>query len=87
MNDNKRKLYDALSKDYDMGTFEQFTSDIEDDAKRKKLYDEVSKEYDMGDYYSFSDQLGFKRSRITVPEPPAQNKVSAANASMKPAKV
>ena len=86
MNDNKRKLYDTLSKDYDMGTFEQFTSDIEDDAKRKKLYDEVSKEYDMGDYYSFSDQLGFKRSRITVPEPPAQNKVSAANASMKPAK-
>ncbi len=26
--DNKRKLYDALSKDYDMGTFEQFSTDV-----------------------------------------------------------
>ena len=57
MDDNKRRLYDALSSEYDMGTFEQFASDIKDDAKRKRLYDAVSTEYDLGDYDSFSKQL------------------------------
>ena len=41
MNDNKRKLYDALSQEYDMGTFEQFSKDIEDEAKRRKLYESI----------------------------------------------
>ena len=39
MEDNKRKLYDALSQDYDLGSFEQFSADIADDTKRRKLYD------------------------------------------------
>ncbi len=58
-NDNKRKLYDALSQDYDMGTYEQFCKDIQDEAKRKKLYDATSEAYDYGDYAKFSSQLGF----------------------------
>ena len=37
MEDNRRKLYNALSKDYDMGTFDQFCKDIQDEGKRKKL--------------------------------------------------
>lgn len=57
MDDNKKKLYDALSEEYDMGTFEQFCSDINDDEKRKKLYDATINEYDFGDYDSFSKQL------------------------------
>ena len=57
--DNKRKLYDALSQDYDMGSYEQFCTDIQDDAKRRKLYDATSEEYDYGDYDKFSNQLGF----------------------------
>lgn len=59
MDDNKRKLYDALSEDYDLGSFEQFSSDIQDDTKRRKLYDATVEEYDYGDYDSFSEQLGF----------------------------
>ena len=39
MNDNRRKLYDALSEDYELGSFEQFSKDIKDDSKRQKLYD------------------------------------------------
>lgn len=35
MYDNKKKLYDALSSDYDLGSFEQFSRDIEDESKRK----------------------------------------------------
>lgn len=72
MNDNKRKLYDALSKDYDMGTYEQFCSDISDNDKRKKLYDAASKDYDFGDYDSFSNQLGFSQAEQQKVETPAE---------------
>lgn len=57
MEDNKRKLYDALSQDYDMGTFEQFSSDIQDSSKRRKLYDTIKDEYDLPDFDGFSSQL------------------------------
>lgn len=65
-NDNKRKLYDALSKDYELGSYEQFCTDIQDDTKRKKLYDATSEEYDYGDYDSFSNQLGFSKADAVV---------------------
>lgn len=58
MNDNKRKLYDALSQEYDMGTFEQFSTDIEDEAKRRKLYESIKGTYDLPDFNGFSSQLG-----------------------------
>lgn len=69
--DNKRKLYDALSKDYDMGTFEQFCTDIQDDNKRRKLYDATSETYDYGDYSKFSSQLGFGENAPAPVEAPA----------------
>ena len=58
MDDNKKRLYDALSKDYDMGSFEQFSSDIQDSAKRQKLYDAIKEEYDLPDFDGFTNQLG-----------------------------
>lgn len=70
-NDNKRKLYDALSQDYDMGTYEQFCKDIQDEAKRKKLYDATSEAYDYGDYAKFSSQLGFGTQTTTPSSTPA----------------
>lgn len=62
MDDNRKKLYDALSDKYDMGTYDQFCKDIQDSGKRKRLYDATSKEYDYGTYDSFSRQLGFDES-------------------------
>ena len=91
MEDNKRKLYDALSQDYDLGSFEQFSADIADETKRRKLYDATAEEYDYGDYNTFSRQLGFgveSPSRpITETEPvgkveqPAQSPVNPQAAS------
>jgi hypothetical protein len=72
MQDNKRKLYDALSQDYDMGTFEQFQRDIEDNAKREKLYNAISNEYDLGDYNSFSAQLMGEKLSPTTPLQPIE---------------
>ena len=61
-NDNKRKLYDALSQDYDMGSYEQFCTDLNDEGKRRKLYDAASQEYDLGTWDSFLSQLGYGRN-------------------------
>lgn len=64
MPDNKRKLYDALSGIWDLGTFESFSQDIEDENKRRKLYEAASKEFDLGDFDSFSGQLGFTKQPV-----------------------
>lgn len=44
INENLKLLYDTLSKDYDLGTYEQFITDIQDSEKRKKLYDAIKNE-------------------------------------------
>ena len=54
---NRRKLFDALLEEYDMGDFEQFCEDIKDDTKRKKLYDAIINEYYYGDYEDFSAHI------------------------------
>ena len=76
MNDNKRKLYDALSNDYDMGTYEQFRKDLEDKDKRRKLYDATSEAYDFGDYDQFEAQLGYGQS----PSAPGAEEINSGSA-------
>lgn len=73
---NSKRLYDALSKDYDMGSYEQFVSDIQDKGKRQKLYDTIKEEYELPDFDGFSKQLGITE---TVP---AQTQAPAAPASV-----
>lgn len=51
---NKRSLYNSLRREYDMGTFEQFLVDIENDDKRHKLYDAIKDEYGYSSYNAFS---------------------------------
>lgn len=75
MNDNKKKLYDALSADYDMGDFETFAADVEDSVKRRKLYDAIQGEYELGDFDSFSKQL--LGATTTPPAQAAQPKAEA----------
>lgn len=66
-NDNKRKLYDALSQDYDMGSYEQFCADLNDEGKRRKLYNATSQEYGLGSWESFSNQLGYGQAPTPAP--------------------
>ena len=49
-----------------MGTFEQFSIDINNEEKRRKLYDATSKDYDFGDFDSFSKQLGYEKQAPAV---------------------
>ena len=55
---DKQKLYDALSGEYDLGTYEEFERNIGDSVKRRKLYDAASADYDLGDYESYSQRIG-----------------------------
>lgn len=70
-NDNKRKLYDALSQDYDMGSYEQFCADLNDEGKRRKLYNATSQDYDLGTWDSFSKQLGYGKAAKPASAPAA----------------
>ncbi|MDE6345380.1 MAG: hypothetical protein K2L55_01755 [Muribaculaceae bacterium] len=66
-NDNKQKLYNALSRDYELGTFEKFCTDIDDSVKRRKLFDAASQDYELGSWESFSKQLGYTDSTQEAP--------------------
>lgn len=60
MEDNKtRVLYDRLTQDgYDIGDFDSFNKNVQDEAKRKSLYETITNDgYDVGDFDSFSSKL------------------------------
>ena len=60
MEDNKtRVLYDRLTQDgYDVGDFDSFSKNVQDEAKRKSLYETITNDgYDVGDFDSFSSKL------------------------------
>ena len=57
--DNKKLLYESLSEEYDMGPYDEFVKDLEDEGKRRKLYDATSEDYDLGTWEDFSKQLGY----------------------------
>ena len=67
VNDNKKKLYDALSGEYDLGTYEEFETALTDETKRRKLYDAAKDDYDLGTYEEYSSRLG------SISEPQVDN--------------
>ena len=56
-----KKTYDAISHKFDVGSFDQFTKDMQDPVKNKKVYDVLSKDYDIGKYDKFQEDLGLKK--------------------------
>jgi hypothetical protein len=52
-----RILYDAVSKDYNLGTFDEFKAKLGDSAKRKAFYDGVGAEYNLGSYSDFEKKV------------------------------
>jgi hypothetical protein len=57
----KRILYDAVSKKYDLGTFEDFDKKLQDANKRKAFYEGVGAEYELGSYDDFEIKIGVKK--------------------------
>ncbi len=58
MEDSRKKLYDTLSKSYNLGTFEEFNDKMGYEESRKKLYDTVSEKYNLGDFDTFNQKMG-----------------------------
>lgn len=76
MEDNKtRVLYDRLTQDgYDIGDFDSFSKNVQDEAKRKSLYETITNDgYDVGDFDSFSSKLAARSREEPVTNVTTQN--------------
>ena len=76
MEDNKtRVLYDRLTQDgYDIGDFDSFSKNVQDEAKRKSLYETITNDgYDVGDFDSFSSKLVARSQEEPVTDVRTQN--------------
>lgn len=66
INSNRRKIYDICELTYDMGTYDDFKSDINNPIKRKNLYDALKEDgyTGIGDTYAeFVDLISPKGKR------------------------
>lgn len=62
MNEDLKKLYDAVSSKFEIGSFDSFQSKMQTTESRKGFYDAVSaKGYDLGDYDSYESRLSKKK--------------------------
>lgn len=52
--DRLESLYGALSAKYDLGSFDEFKTKLQDPEKRKALYEFASNDFELGDFDSFS---------------------------------
>lgn len=76
MEDNKtRVLYDRLTQDgYDVGDFDSFSKNVQDETKRKSLYETITNDgYDVGDFDSFSSKLVARSQEEPVTNVRTQN--------------
>lgn len=74
-----QKSYDLISKDYNVGTIEDFKKSIEKPEGMKKVYDYLSESFNVGDFDSFTknmlpDKTTLQQgtnfvTQIPVPEP------------------
>ena len=68
MPDSRKKLYDAISNEFDLGTFEEFNSKMNIPESRKKLYESVSIDFDLGSFDEFESKVGaLKKKEQTMP--------------------
>lgn len=57
MPDKIQILYDAVSSEYNLGSFNEFKSKMADPGKRKILYDAIGKDYNLGTFDEFSKKI------------------------------
>ena len=56
--DKTKVLYDAVSKKYDVGSYDEFSKKLQDPTKRKAFYEGVGHEYELGTFDDFSNKVG-----------------------------
>lgn len=65
MEDNLKKLYDNVSKEYDLPDFDTFKTDMQDSTKLRRLYDNVGQTFDLPDYETFVADMGLGKKKST----------------------
>ena len=63
MEDSRKKLYDAVSAKYDIGTFDEFSNKMNNPESQKKFYDATSKDFDIGTFDEFQGKISLKKKR------------------------
>jgi hypothetical protein len=64
--ESRKKLYDAVSTKFDIGSFDEFNKKMDDAASRKKFYDSVSNDFDLGDFNTFEGKISLKKKAQSV---------------------
>lgn len=72
-NDNRRRLYDNLYKEFQLPEYNQFSEDMKDETKRKRLWENVGKEYQLPDFDQFSKDMGYETQTTQQGNQNAQN--------------
>lgn len=72
-NDNRRRLYDNLYKEFQLPEYNQFSEDMKDETKRKSLWENVGKEYQLPDFDKFSRDMGYEVQTTQQGNQNAQN--------------
>lgn len=57
MDENRKKLYDQLSANYDMGTFDEFDSDLDNEDNQKVAWQAVGGQDGYGDFGLFQQAI------------------------------
>ena len=62
MKESLQSLYNTVSQEYDIGTYDSFSKSMQDSSKRRVFYDYLSEEYQLPDYETFE-------LKVSSPEP------------------
>jgi len=62
MKENLQSLYNTVSQEYDIGTYDSFSKSMQDSSKRRVFYDYLSEEYQLPNYETFE-------LKVSSPEP------------------
>lgn len=79
--DNIGILYNTISKDFDIGSYDDFKTKMSVPENRKTFYDQVGKDYNLGNYNEFEQRLVKKKdvSESTSKSTPVQGQGSLSN--------
>ena len=50
-------LYNSVSENYDVGTFDAFTQKMQDPTKRRAFYGAISNDFDLPEYEQFEAKV------------------------------
>ena len=55
-----KRLYDATSELYDVGTYDEFSLSLEDEEKRRRVHAALSVHYNLGEWEDFNSEFRTK---------------------------